>query len=109
FMFLDFTIKMYSDICSLIIVLISILSSGVVFIVIITMPLFLARVPILPIDSLSLGYRVLVYSFNAIGSHIRCHTDPKLTCILMLTILVLAVTCVHSISDECRMSFTRPR
>src|SRR5712675_3786402 len=73
-------------------VLMPLLSRLLTLLVILTMPLFLARLPLIPIKSLSICFRVICISITTILKRRGCLTVPRLTLIGLIKMMLVMVS-----------------
>src|SRR5262245_63633545 len=73
-------------------VLMPLLSRLLTLLVILTMPLFLARLTLIPIKSLSICFRVICISITTILKRRGCLTVPRLTLMSLIKMMLVMVS-----------------
>src|SRR5205807_1950657 len=73
-------------------VLMPLLSRLLTLLVILTMPLFLARLTLIPIKSLSICFRVICISITTILTRRACLTVPRLTLMSLIKMMLVMVS-----------------
>src|SRR5438270_7182405 len=73
-------------------VLMPLLSRLLTLLVILTMPLFLARLTLIPIKSLSICFRVICISLTTILKRRGCLTVPRLTLMSLIKMMLVMVS-----------------
>src|SRR5207247_570334 len=73
-------------------VLMPLLSRLLTLLVILTMPLFLARLTLIPIKSLSICFRVILISITTILKRRGCLTVPRLTLMSLIKMMLVMVS-----------------
>src|SRR6266536_1515253 len=86
------TFMVNSGLSSLRMVLMPLLSRLLTLLVILTMPLFLARLTLIPIKSLSICFRVICISITTILKRRGCLTVPRLTLLRLLKMMLVMVS-----------------
>src|SRR5207244_1741187 len=86
------TFMVNSGLSSLRMVLMPLLSRLLTLLVILTMPLFLARLTLIPIKSLSICFRVICISITTILKRRGCLTVPRLTLMSLIKMMLVMVS-----------------
>src|SRR5260370_6082544 len=85
-------------------VLMPLLSRLLTLLVILTMPLFLARLTLIPIKSLSICFRVISISITTILKRRGCLTVPRLTLMSLIKMMLVMVSVAAISRSEERFS-----